>query len=84
MIREKIKSIHAILQTSKLISKLFNKQGYTLKMTMGLSNLFIFSDYYFFRFFFVEFKKKSKEKTEKKESKNKVTLRGCGVLGIIG
>ncbi|MRX38224.1 hypothetical protein GJU43_02975 [Flavobacterium sp. LC2016-23] len=30
-----LKSIHPMLQTSKLISELFNKQGYTLKMTIG-------------------------------------------------
>ena len=30
-----LKSIHPMLQTSKLISELFNKQGYALKMTIG-------------------------------------------------
>lgn len=30
-----LKSIHPMLQTSKLISELFNKQGHVLKMTIG-------------------------------------------------
>ncbi|MEO6175789.1 MAG: hypothetical protein ABIP27_11630 [Flavobacterium circumlabens] len=30
-----LKSIHPMLQTSKLISELFNKKGYALKMTIG-------------------------------------------------
>lgn len=30
-----LKSIHPMLQTSKLISELFNKQGHALKMTIG-------------------------------------------------
>ena len=30
-----LKSIHPMLQTSKLISELFNKQGHSLKMTIG-------------------------------------------------
>lgn len=30
-----LKSIHPMLQTSKLISELFNKQGYVLKMAIG-------------------------------------------------
>ncbi|MEN2402698.1 1-acyl-sn-glycerol-3-phosphate acyltransferase [Flavobacterium sp. MC2016-06] len=30
-----LKSIHPMLQTSKLISELFNKQGYALNMTIG-------------------------------------------------
>ena len=30
-----LKSIHPMLQTSKLVSELFNKQGYVLRMTIG-------------------------------------------------
>jgi putative hemolysin len=34
-----LKSIHPMLQTSKLISELFNKKGYSLKLTIGKPNL---------------------------------------------
>jgi len=34
-----LKSIHPMLQTSKLISELFNKKGYILKLTIGEPNL---------------------------------------------